>query len=73
MGFSSPLSPGDPGGGPDCHVPKGIEGLGPIPAQPRWETYSFFYIGLKRSWVIGVDDTENASIDDHGGDVHRII
>ena len=33
--FLSPLPPGGPGEGPDCHFPMEIGGVGPIPARIR--------------------------------------
>ncbi len=42
--FLSPLPPGGPGEGCNCHFPKGILGFGPIPAQIRGETYFLFLI-----------------------------
>ncbi len=47
--FLSPLPPGGPGEGPGCHVPKGIGGLGPIPARIRGKLF-YYYFGLIRSW-----------------------
>jgi hypothetical protein len=35
--FLSPLPPGGPGEGPDCHFPKEIYDLGPNSAQIRRE------------------------------------
>ena len=35
----SPLPPGVPGEGPDCHFPQDIGGLGPIPARIRGVIY----------------------------------
>ncbi len=40
--FLSPLALGGPGDGPDCHFPKEIVGVGPIPARIRGETFFLF-------------------------------
>ncbi len=37
--FLFPLSPGDPGEGPDCHFPKEFGGFVPIPVRIRREIY----------------------------------
>ncbi len=39
--FLSPFPPGSQGEGPDCHIPKEIKGLGPIPARIQGGTYLF--------------------------------
>jgi hypothetical protein len=37
--FLSPLSPGGPEEGPDCHLSREIGGFGPIPARIQWGMY----------------------------------
>ncbi len=42
-----PLPRGVPGEGPDCHFPKEIVGVGPIPARIRG--FCNLHVGLKQS------------------------
>ncbi len=45
----SPLPRGVPGEGPDCHFPKEIVGLGPIPAQIRG--FLFLISAPSTAWI----------------------